>query len=139
MMIIGTMGFDGAITAVVLASAVLVILTLHLFWIVATLRYRGAGSRLVRRVGIAYMISPFLVGGMFVLSVGLKPLVHCNEPLGGDFRQMGYVLAWVVLGSLIALSGLIVLALQPSWKPEKTEAEPATAPYSEPAARAPQG
>jgi hypothetical protein len=139
MMTIGAMGFDGNTAAVVVTTTAIGTLALHIFWIVAALRYRGSRVRLVRLLGVAYLAMPLLIAGAFAISVDFRPLVHCSEPLGGDARPMGYTLAWLVLGSVIAFIGVIVLALQANWKTERSTAEPATAPYSEPAARSPQG
>ncbi len=110
-------------------------LALNVFWVVAGWRYRGNGSKTIRALWIGYLAAPVLMASAFICSVRLKPLIHCPEPFGGDGRPMGYILGWMVLGSVISVIGVMVMAAQAKRK----EAEPATPPYSEPAARPPQG
>lgn len=116
MITIATIGFDATVAGVVVAMTVIGTVALHGFWMVVSLRYRGCGARIVRGLRTCYWLSPVLLIGFFAFSIHLKPLVHCQEPLGGDCRPIGFILAWVVVGSVIALIGLAFVALQADWR-----------------------
>jgi len=121
-MTIATMGFDGTIAGLVAVLAAVSTLVLNVFWVVAGRRYRGHGAKTLRALWIGYLVAPLLMASAFAFSVRLKPLIDCPEPFGGDGRPMGYIVAWVVLGSVISVVGVMIMAEQSRRK----QTEPAT-------------
>jgi hypothetical protein len=98
---------------------VVVTVALHVFWIIAATQYQGKRARWIRGFWIAYLIGPLLAAGAFARSVFLKPLTYAPEAFGEDARIGGFILVWVVWESVIATAGVMILAAQANWGPQK--------------------
>jgi len=128
MMTIGTIGIDGIAGSVVAIAGIGGTLATHILWVVAALRYRGLARTTVKGLFGLYLSVPLLVGLAYAVSIHTKPLVNCPEPFGGDMRPVGYIVAWIVVGAAVALSGIVVIAMQADWGRKESRAEQCAAP-----------